>query len=346
MLIVNLNVFWVYTMKVGGNMSTVKEKTVEILINNKGNYISGEALAEKLGVSRAAVWKAVSSLKEDGFNIDAVTNKGYMLNGNNDVLSSVGIARYLDNEAKKCRIIAKNTVSSTNIVAREMAASGEDELLVVVSKEQTAGKGRMGRSFFSPDGTGLYLSIILRPDFSPEKSMLITTAAAVAACEALEKLGCENPQIKWVNDVFVNGKKVAGILTEASVGLETGKLDYAVLGIGINLYKPHGGFPDNIKDIAGAAFKAEIDDVRNKLAAYFLNSFIGYYGFLPENSYSDEYIRRSFVIGKDITIIDGEKRERATVLGIDNECRLIVRLYNGSEKHLSSGEISIRVVAD
>ena len=153
------------------------------------------------------------------------------------------------------------TVTSTNDIVKNAARAGAEEGFTVTARCQTAGRGRMGRSFFSPDGTGLYISILLRPTFHPKDALMITTAAAVATARALEAAGSRNIGIKWVNDLLINGKKIAGILTESSLSMGADSLDFAVLGIGINLLSPSNGFPEEIKDIAGAVF----DNAREEL---------------------------------------------------------------------------------
>ncbi len=259
-----------------------------------------------------------------------------------DKINSEKIFCFLNDSLKdkmKIRVLEKAT--STNTIIRQ-SASESPEGLVVVAEEQSEGRGRMGRSFFSPGRTGLYLSILLRPEIDPSEAVQITTAAAVAVCEALEKAGADNPQIKWVNDVFVKNKKVCGILTEASFNPQNGKLQYAVLGIGINMYEPEGGFPEEIKDIAGTVFSEESEDLRNKVIAYFLNSFMGYYFQLSEKKHFTQYAERCFVLGKGINVICGDSVRSAKALSLDENCGLCVEYDNSEKAILGSGEISIR----
>ena len=236
------------------------------------------------------------------------------------------------------------STSSTNAYVREKVDCGEFEGYTVISNEQTAGRGRFGRSFHSPFGTGLYMSTLLRPkNYLSHQAVNITTIAAVAMCEAIEAVSYEKTQIKWVNDIYIRGKKVCGILTEASLSMESGMLEYAVLGIGVNIYRPKNGFPQEIKNIAGCIFETPQNDVKNCLAAEFLNKFMAYYATLEKTDYVEKYRSRSLVIGKRITVISINQSKSAMVIGIDDNCRLLVKYDDGEEESLSSGEISINL---
>lgn len=323
----------------------VKGKVSQLLRENKGNYISGEDIAEKLGVSRAAVWKCICGLRNDGFNIEALTNKGYRLVSCEDVINEDGIRSYLDSNLKDVfSLSVASSVPSTNRAVKEKAAQGESEGYVMISGHQTEGRGRLGRSFYSPSDTGVYMSVLLRPSIAPQEATLITTAAAVSVCEALEKLGVCDAGIKWVNDIFINGRKVCGILTEAGFGIENNLLDYAVLGIGLNMYTPRDGFPDDIKDVAGSVFCEKTEDARNKFVAYLLESFWYYYNNISKRAHIRSYRDRCFVLGKEINIIKGDSITRARALSIDDDCGLVVQLSGGETAVVSSGEISIRTV--
>ena len=228
---------------------TIKQQVLKVLLENKGKSVSGESLGNKLFCSRNAVWKAIKSLRNDGYKIIATTNKGYSLIEETAEFTAETIKKYINCESE---IILLDEIDSTNNFLKQKAESGEKSGTVIIAKRQTGGKGRLGRSFFSPQG-GMYLSILLRPQISAEKSLFITTAAAVAVCRAIEKVSNKKSGIKWVNDVFIDNKKVCGILTEASLDFETGGLYYAVVGIGVNLYYPKNSFPNDIKSILKTA---------------------------------------------------------------------------------------------
>ena len=236
-------------------------------------------------------------------------------------------------------------VTSTNTLLKELAKSGGKSGYVLIAEEQTEGRGRLGRIFFSPSKTGVYMSILLRPKMPIENALFITTSTAVAVSRAIEKIseGEVIPQIKWVNDVFVNGRKVCGILTESSVD-SNGMLEYAVLGIGINLLPPENDFPSELQQIAGSVFGENNDEnLKNKLVAEILKELAK----LPANFMSDatleEYRNRSMVVGKQVTAIFGEQKESCFVLGIDEKARLVVKFENGKEKAISTGVVSIKI---
>lgn len=322
----------------------LKQQVLIKLETNRGISISGAKLAKELYVSRNAIWKAIKSLQDEGYFINAVTNKGYCLTDSNDILSAQSIIKYLKDETKDLRLEVFKTVSSTNTVLKNAAEAGESEGKVIIAEEQTGGRGRMGREFYSPPDTGIYMSILLRPTITAMESLFITTAAAVAVARAIETVAGCTASIKWVNDIYCYGKKVCGILTEGALDLENGKLKYAVLGIGINVIPPKEDFPDELKKIATAIFKDNdyTADGKSRLAAQVLNHFWSYYESLEQRKFMEEYRRRSFILGKEINIIAGDVTKKAIALGIDDECRLIVREEDETINALSSGEVSIR----
>ena len=204
---------------------SVKSEILHILESNKGENISGQELADLLGVSRTAVWKAINLLKDEGYPIESVQNKGYSLSTSSDFLSSEGIRLYLNEEFRDIPLAVYKTIESTNTEAKLLAVQNADHGTIIVSEEQTKGRGRFGRDFFSPSESGIYMSIILKPKLNIENSVLVTTATAVAVCEAIDKFTDQEPQIKWVNDIFIGDKKVCGILTEAVTNFESGMMD-------------------------------------------------------------------------------------------------------------------------
>lgn len=320
------------------------DKVLEILEDNKGGYVSGGEIAKTLGVSRNAVWKSVNTLKAGGYSIDAVTNKGYSLDTDCKELSARSIKKYIKSES--VAVDYRRSVTSTNTVMRSLAENGEKEGYLLVSSEQTAGKGRRGRSFVSKSGTGVYFSLLLRPDLSPSDSLLITTCAACAVAKAIEKNTGRRTEIKWVNDIFVDGKKVCGILTEASIDLEGGGLSWAVLGIGINLFFPDGTLPEELRGVAGSVFENDsfgADDAA-KLVADTVNFFMENYYSLTEKAFLEDYRSRSYLDGKQVIVIKNGKEKKGEALGIDDDFRLKVKYDDGSEEKLSSGEVSTRII--
>ncbi len=323
---------------------TTKEKLLALFESGKGTYFSGEEIAKQLQISRAAVWKGVKTLRSEGYPIDAVTNKGYCLSTATDILSNQGIQKYLAPQCACLDLVVVPEVSCTNLWVREKAHQGALEGCAIIANHQLQGRGRLGRSFFSPPETGIYLSLLLRPQqYSAQQAVRITTMAAVAVCEAIEAVSGQPAQIKWINDIYVGGKKVCGILTEASFGLENGLVEYAVLGVGINVYPPRQGFPKELESIAGAVFQSPQDDGKNRLAAEFLNRFMDGYTHLEQADYVEKYRARSLVLGREVSVLTGGQAKQATALEIDDACRLRVRYLDGQEESLSSGEVSLKL---
>ena len=322
---------------------SVKDDLLTLLDRNRGRYISGAQIAEHLRVSRTAVWKAIKSLEDDGYRISAVTNRGYSLSEDTDILSVQSVSKYLDGPARDLRLNVFKSLSSTNLFARERALQGEPEGLAVLADRQTLGRGRLDRVFFSPSGTGLYMSLLLRPRLSVGDALLLTTAAAVAVAEAIEEASGKKTQIKWVNDILIDGKKVSGILTDAALSLENGGVDYAIVGIGINVLPPAGGFPPALREIAAPVFQAGGGDLRSHLAGSVLNRLTRYYTNLSDRTFFPAYRERLFFLGKTVTVLKKSGPVQATALGIDENFRLRVRYDGGQEELLSNGEIRIRV---
>ena len=246
-------------------------------------------------------------------------------------MNSEKLASLLDETTPQVHLYS--SVPSTNLVAKEYAERGEEEGIFIAGA-QTAGKGRMGRSFYSPKGSGLYISFLLRPQIAPENIYLLTTTAAVAVCETLEVFTGREARIKWVNDILIADKKVCGILVEG--GFTEDKLSYAVIGIGINLFPPDEGFPEELIEKAGAAFKTRKDCVEELTA----DLIARLYRLLSEDCY-DRYVMRSIIQGKEITLINGGEKKEAVVLGLDEKCRLLVRYKSGETERIESGEVSV-----
>ncbi|MBE6730495.1 MAG: biotin--[acetyl-CoA-carboxylase] ligase [Ruminococcaceae bacterium] len=241
------------------------------------------------------------------------------------------------------KIYKFDAITSTNEFCKDNAKAGAPEGMIAVADMQTMGRGRMGRVFESPRGTGLYLSMVLRPKFGKEFIPYITTAAAVAAARTIEKVSPRKAFIKWVNDIYVDNKKAAGILAESSFSDTDENLNFVILGIGVNILPPKNGFSDNIKDIAGSIFKKIApSDIKDKLTAAFLNEFEKIYEALPDISFIKEYRERSFLIGKEITFIKNEAEICATVLDVDEKGALVVKNTEGETVTLTTGEVNIK----
>ncbi len=318
-----------------------KNDLIKILSDTQHDYVSGEFLAEKLGVSRTAIWKGINALKADGFDIEAIRNKGYRLSIQNDILNTEIIQKYLTNPGI-FKIECYDSVSSTNTILQQRYT--ENEGLVIVANSQELGMGRINRNFFSPKDTGVYFSLLLKPLIDSDKKNFITSMAGIAVCRAIHSILGLNAKIKWVNDVYIDGKKVCGILTQGSFSFENNKMEYIVLGIGINVYNPINGFPKNIENSAGSVITQKQGELRNRLIAEVLNEFWELYKNFDFNAISSEYKSLNYVIGKEISVISDNSSTPAKVVDIDTNCRLVVQFENGDISCLDSGEISIREV--
>lgn len=321
------------------NLMTTKNKVLNLLNQNPGKVFSGQAIADHLQISRTAIWKAVQSLKEEGFAIQSLPNAGYLLSSHVDLLHADTIKSQLREEVA---VFVHPFLGSTNAEAKRMLSEGERNDVLVLADEQTAGRGRLGRSFFSPAKSGLYMSlglVKLAPQMDPT---LLTTMAAVAVCRAIEQLTERNPQIKWVNDLYIDGKKICGILTEGIINLETQTIDSIVLGIGLNVQLEPVSMPEELKEKMGALFVAEEPTItRNQLAISIVNEFYLLYSQMDKNEYLEEYRSRCFVLGKQINFTRNKEYLEGMATAIDDKGALVVRLQDGTETTLSYGEISI-----
>lgn len=307
------------------------------------SWVSGEEAASELGVSRAAIWKAVKALEEEGYLMEAQRNRGYRLAANQDVVTKPDIDTALADANHKVSTEYKATTGSTNIDVKQAAEQGRDEIFAIVAGNQQTGRGRRGRAFFSPAGKGIYLSILIRPNIAISEATSITAAAAVATSRAIDTVFGVTTSIKWVNDIYLGEKKICGILTEAASDLETGTLTYAVTGIGVNVYEPEGGYPEEIKNRAGSISQTVQQGKRAELAGAIIREFVNMYEEGAFVGYLDEYRGRSFILGREIMVIEGKSERKATALDICDDLSLHVQFEDGTQKNLQSGEVSLKV---
>ena len=272
-----------------------KDKILEFLEENKESYTSGEAMAAALGLSRNAVWKAINDLRKLGYKIDAISNKGYRLSKGTDIISKQGILSYFNKDKADMlsdNILIYDTLESTNKLAKEKAISGSPNGSLIIAKQQSLGKGRRDHLFYSPEG-GIYMSIILSPDFLPTLDKdVITAYTGVSVCKAIEELCDIIPGIKPINDLFVNGRKICGILTESGIEYETGLVQWIVVGIGINFDTDVNSFPTDLQEIIGTLFTPGHGSIsKNQLIANIYERLLNWDG-LDENRIKDEFQRR------------------------------------------------------
>lgn len=324
---------------------SVKKSVLQALEENRENSISGEQLAKTLNVSRSSVWKAIKSLKEEGYTIGATTNKGYRLQADSDVLSYEGIRPWLAPKNQEIIIKAFKTIGSTNQEAKKMAMDGAIQGTVIISEEQTQGRGRLGRSFYSPANSGIYMSLVLRPKVYANEAVLVTTAASVGVCRAIKEVTDKDTQIKWVNDIYLENKKICGILTEAVTNFETGLVECVIIGIGLNFRQPENNFPEDLKEIVGSLFEKKPDTLtRNHLVAEMINGILELCEDLTNRDFLEEYKKRSMVLGHKIKVHHQNNWSLARAIDISDDGGLIIENENGELEILNSGEISIRRV--
>ena len=323
-------------LEVGDDVST-KDEVLAILEQKKTENISGQKIAEILGVSRTAVWKAINTLKEDGYKIHSTPSAGYRLLEPSDSLNTAAILPLVQ---RRLNVETFQTIDSTNAEAKRRLNNHPDEDFLIISEHQEAGRGRLGRTFYSPPRTGIYMSLALH-ELSPNSdATLLTTAAAVAVCQAIEELTTLKPQIKWVNDIFIDGKKVCGILTEGILSLETQTIQSIILGIGINVLEDEH-LPEDLQPIVGALFSGESTVSRNTLAASIINHFYAVYETMETGAFLDDYRDRCFVLGKSVSFIKNKQTYRGIATGIDDAGALEILLEDQTRTKISYGEISI-----
>ena len=330
----------------------LKDDIIRELEENKGVPLSGQYLADKYSVSRNAVWKTINQLKKSGYDIVSGHNSGYYLAEENDIISEQGIAVALPKVDKNLQIKVYDVIDSTNNEAKRLMISENIDRMLLVANQQTGGRGRLGRSFYSPADSGIYMSLIYRVPGGVRNPMMITMAAAVAVVRAIEKLTDIKPGIKWVNDIFVGDKKVCGILTEAVTDLETGMSERIVGGIGINVRKED--FPAELSDIASSL---RIEDVtRNRIIAEVTHNLLELFDTFDAAAFMPEYISHNIVVGKrvgyeravktagvDDSVKIGTEYEK--VVGVVKEVcddgSLLVVGDDGTEDRIFTGEIKM-----
>ena len=317
------------------------------LLRQQEGFVSGEEISRRLGLSRTAIWKAVDALRRDGYTVEARTGLGYRLLAAPDAVTEPEIRHFLGETDRVGRtLVCLEEVDSTNLYAKQLAAEGAADGAVVVADRQTAGRGRLGRSFQSPGGRGIYLTALLRPDLPPERLSPVTAMAGVAVCRAVERHCNVSPGLKWPNDPVLGGKKLCGILTELSLEGETGRVQDLVLGIGINVSQRPEDFTPEIREIATSLTQALGRPVsRPALAAEVIREVDRLYAALTAGElgpYLAEYRRRCVNLGRTVRLLGPGGGETAEALDIDGDFGLVVRTADGTVRTVRSGEVSVR----
>lgn len=324
----------------------LKDEVLALLAGAGGVPLSGEAMSEGLGVSRAAVWKAVEALRREGYAISSAPNRGYTLEGGPDRLSAGVLSAALAGRTVGREIVCMETVDSTNEEVKRRALAGAPDGLVVLSECQTGGKGRRGRVFQSPAGQGIYFSVLLRPDCPLDRLFSLTAWAAVAVCDGIEAATGLRPGIKWTNDIIADGRKLCGILTELGLEGESGAVSYVVAGIGINISQRPEDFPPELRPVAASL--AQVLDCpprRNDLAAAVLSALDDMYAAFPgrREDYLARYRADCLTLGRPCRLLRADGTEEEVFAeDVDDTFALVVRRADGSRITVSAGDVSVR----
>lgn len=320
----------------------MKEEILRLLRSADG-YISGQELCNRFGVSRTAVWKAINQLKEAGYEIEAQQNKGYRLMAAPDLMTEAEIKSLMHTEWVAKEVLYFDTIDSTNTKAQELAEKGYPSGTLVVADKQESGKGRRGRSWVSPSGTGIFMTLMIKPDINPNNASMLTLVAALAVAKAITSVTGEEAMIKWPNDIVVNGKKVCGILTEMNAQFDY--INHIVVGIGINVHNE--SFPEEISRMA-SSLMIEAGGKRfhrAQIIADTMSYFEQYYDtFLKTQDLSAlvrEYDELLVNMNKAVRVLDPKEPFDGKAMGITPKGELIVDTWE-SRKLVSSGEVSVR----
>lgn len=322
-----------------------REQVLSLLLQQENQYVSGEAMSRTLGISRAAVWKAIEALRQEGYTIQSAPNRGYRLDSAPDRVREGELTGPLAGCHLGGKLLCLDTVDSTNTECKRQAMAGAPDGLVVISEEQTGGRGRLGRTFQSPKGRGLYVSALLRPQLPPAEVTDFTAWVAVAVCDGIEAACGLRPQIKWTNDIILNGKKVCGILTEMGLESESNALQYLIPGIGINANHTPEDFSEDVRLIATSLAQELGHPVRrSELAVQVIRALDRMYAAFPQGKqeYLDKYRADCLTPGNQVQLITPVSRREAKAVAIDDEFRLVVEYPDGSREALSAGEVSVR----
>lgn len=321
-----------------------RERVYQLLQERRGKFFSGQEISKRLGVSRAAVWKSIDRLRRDGYIIDARTGLGYRLSAAPDVLVEREVRHFMRQDTVCPDLRCLEEVDSTNSYLKREALRGAPHKTAVTANCQTAGRGRRERSFISPPGKGVYLSVLLRPHLPPHSLLGATGMAAVAVCNAIERTAGVRPGIKWTNDLVLNGKKLCGILTELSVEGETGMAESLVIGAGVNVGQQAEDFGPEVAEIATSLAQEGYPVSLAALAAAMIEELYELGDALGGDisCWVDAYRRDCVTLGKQVRLLWTNEQEEAAALDVDSQFGLVVQLRDGSRRTVRTGEVSVR----
>ena len=322
-----------------------RDRVLALLKESGADYCSGEKMSRELGLSRAAVWKAVEALRKEGYDISSVPNRGYRLEASPDRLSAGELAGALAGCVVGSNLVCLESVDSTNNYAKTLAGEGAPHGTVVISDHQAGGRGRQGKGFVSPAGKGLYLTALLRPALPPMEVVNLTAWVAVAVCDAVEQVTGERPGIKWTNDIILHGKKLCGILTELGLEAESGELQYVVVGAGINIGQTEEDFGPEVAPVAVSLEQALGKRVRRAdLAAAVIRALDRMMADFPakKEEYLERYRADCLTTGHEVRLIQKGETHTAFAEAIDDDFALVVRRPDGSRETITAGDVSVR----
>ena len=323
----------------------MKEQVLNFLKNSK-TYCSGEEISQKLGVTRGAIWKIIKKLQAEGYEIESSTKKGYKLVVSPNITTPEEVKENLKTRYMGQTIYYEKEIDSTNQEAKKFARAGAEEGTLVIADKQTAGKGRLGRSWESPSGTGIWMSLILRPHLLPKDASQITLIVGLSLCEAIEEVTGLSTQIKWPNDIIINKKKVCGILTEMSAEMEG--IKYIIPGIGINVNMK--AFPENLPHATSLAIEGGKEYSRKAIITNFLEKFeVDYEQYKKDahlGKFKERYEKKCINLHQKVKILGGNQEIIAEALGITHTGALRIRHEDGTEEEVFSGEVSVRGLYD
>lgn len=318
----------------------MKGKVLQLLRENRNVYLSGEAISEQLDCSRTMVWKYIDSLRKEGYEISAVSNKGYQLKEETDDLSVYAVQSHLKNSLFE-EIVYEPSVISTQLVAHKLEAEGAAEGTVIIADEQTGGRGRLGRVWFSPASTGIWMSVILRPKVELRKAPQLTLVTAIAVVRGIEKTTGLNVEIKWPNDLLIKGKKIAGILTEMQA--DPDQVNSVIIGIGINVNQLD--FPEEVKDTATSLYlETGKSSSRAEIIAHILNELQWLYEAYLTRGFSflkPLWEARNITLGEKIVARTPKETLKGVAEGIDEEGVLLLRDEHGVIHRIYSADIDL-----
>lgn len=314
------------------------------ILRETGDYVSGQEICEKLGVSRTAVWKVIRQLQEEGYQVDAARSRGYRIIDGPDVMTAEEVESLLDTEWAGKPVVYYPETDSTNIRIRHLGAEGAPHGTLAVADRQTAGRGRRGRTWESPGGSCIYMSILLRPDLAPEKAPMLTLVMACGVAEGIMDCADVKVQIKWPNDIIVSGKKLAGILTEMSTQVDY--INHVTVGVGINVNVQN--FPEEIQTAASLLSETGTQTKRAPVIAAVMKHFEENYKIFMQTEDMSGLMKKysSLLVnqGREVLILEKDAEYKAYAEGINQKGELVVRREDGTVENICAGEVSVRGV--